>query len=129
MLNHIPRRIPPVIKNLRSQNVPPNAPHSLIPLIRKPLVAQFLGIEVVDLERTVMHVRGWVRGHEKGVVVDVGGAAVDVCEEGDVFLAVGGCGVGGVDVKEVAGGDVEGAGVEVDEGVEFGGADAVVAEL
>ena len=62
-------------------------------------------------------------------MVDVGGAAVDVCEEGDVFLAVGGCGVGGIDVKEVAGGDVEGAGVEVDQGVKFGGADAVVAEL
>ena len=62
-------------------------------------------------------------------MVDVSGAAVDVREESDVFLAVEGCGVGVVDVEEVAGGDIEGAGVKVDEGVEFGGADAVVAKL
>lgn len=129
MLNHVPRRVPPVIENLRSQNMPPNTPHSLISLICKPLVAELLGVEVVNLEGAVVHMRGWIGGHEERVVVNVGGAAVDVREKGDVFLAGGGCRVGVVDVEEVAGGDVEGAGVEVDEGVEFGGADAVVAEL
>jgi hypothetical protein len=34
-----------------------------------------------------------------------------------------------VDVKEVARGEVEGLGVEVDHGGELGGADAVVAQL
>lgn len=94
--------------------MPPNTPHGFIPLLREPLVAEFLGVEVVDLEGAVVHVGGGVRGHEEGVVVDRSGAAVDVGEEGDCFFAGGCCVVFGVDVEEVAGDDVEGAGVEVD---------------
>lgn len=50
MLNHIPSGIPPVIKNLRAQNVPANAPHRLILLIGKPLVSKLLSVEVMNLE-------------------------------------------------------------------------------
>ena len=57
-----------------------NSPDWLVPLALQPLMAQSLRIKVMDLKGAVVHVRGWVRAHEKRVVVDELGTAVDVCE-------------------------------------------------
>lgn len=50
MLDHISCSIPPVVENLTSKNVSANTPDGLIVFLREPLVAQLLGIEVVNLE-------------------------------------------------------------------------------
>ena len=61
MLYHVPTGIPPVIKDLRAQDVTPDAPDALVPLFGEPLMAQLLGIEIVDLERAVVDVAGgWI---------------------------------------------------------------------
>jgi hypothetical protein len=59
------------------------------------------------------------------VVVDVGGAAVDVGEDGDVFAGA----AGGLDVEEVGWDEVKGLSVEFEKGVVVGRAEAVVTEL
>ena len=76
----------------------------------------------------MVHVLGGVRGHEEGVVVDVGVAPVDVREDGNVF-AGGGLGGGGGDVEEVGGREIEVRGVEAHLGGEVPHAEAVVSEL
>ena len=91
MLHHVPRRVPPVVEYLTAENVPANAPDRLVLLLRQPLMAEGLRVEVVDLEAAVVHVRtaaaGRERRHEHGVVVDEILAAVDVREHGDVLAS------------------------------------------
>jgi len=84
MLNHIARRIPPIIKDLRSKDMPANTPHTLIPFLREPLMTEILRVKVVDFETGVVDVRGWVRRHEESVMVNIVLSAVDVCEDGDI---------------------------------------------
>ena len=109
MLNHIARSIPPVIEDLASQDMPPNTPHTLIALIRQPLVAQMLGVEVVHFEGGVVNVRGRVRGHEEAVVVDEFLAQVEMqecCDDLAWWVRV--CRRGGwLHVEEVGGHEVE----------------------
>lgn len=79
--------IPPVIKDLAPQNMPPNAPNTLVSFRRKPLMPQILRIEIVHLEAGMMNMRSLVRAHEKGMVINIVLAAVDMAEDGH-FLGV-----------------------------------------
>ena len=124
MLNHIPMHIPPVIENLGTKNMSPNAPNSLIPLFRKPLVTKLLGVYIVDLEGAVVDMRGGIRTHEEGMVVHQILATVDMREDGYCFF-----GFASFHVEEVCWDDVEVLGVEVEFGLEVLDAEAVVAEL
>lgn len=117
MFDHIAGRIPPVIKDLRAKDMPSHTPDALIILVGQPLMAQLLGVEVVDLERTVVHVCGGVAAHKEAVVVDKVGSAVDVREHRHVDgLSV------LIDVQEIGGNDVEVGRVEADHGGEVGDA-------
>lgn len=99
MLDHIPGCVPPIVEYLRSENMPTDTPDRLVVLLAQPLVSEHLRIIIMHLERAMVHVAGLVRAHEKRVVVDVVITAVDVREDGDVFLRA----VGLVDVEEVRG--------------------------
>lgn len=91
----------------------PDAPHGRVPALGQVLVSQVLGVEVVDFETRVVHVR-WGRGrdgrHEECVVVYGSGAQVYVQERRDFFSRGG---VGDRDVEDVGGDEVEGLGVVV----------------
>lgn len=107
VLNHITSSIPPVVKNLTTQDVPADTPHALVPLGRQPLMAKLLRVEVVHLERTVVDVRFLSLAQEDCVVIDVVSASVNVSKDGDVFL----CAVPGVNIEQVAWHKVERVGV------------------
>lgn len=125
MLNHITSGIPPVIEDLRAQDMPTDSPDRLIPLLRQPLMSQHLGVVVMHLERAVVHMRRWVGAQEEAVVVDGLLASVDVGEDCDGhFLA--GC---LFDPEEVGWHDVELVRVELDHCVEVLHAKTEVAEL
>ena len=124
MLDHISSSVPPVIKDLRAQNVSANAPHRLIILVGKPLVSKFLRVEVMNLERAMMDMRCCIPAHEEAVVVDVIGAAINVSEKRDVLLlAI------FLQVEEVCRHNVEVGGIEVDQIVKFLGANSEVSKL
>ncbi len=99
--------------------MPADAPNTLVLLLRKPLMSKKLGVEVMHLEGAVVYVvLGVLAGregcHEHGVVVGEGLAAVDVCEDGDVFTGgFTGLFVGLVErnVQHVRGAEVEVGGV------------------
>jgi len=110
MLHHKPRRVPPIIEQLRTQNMSSDPPHGGVLFRHQPLVAQLLRVEVVHLETAVVDVGRGVCGHEEGVVVGVLLAYVDVHEGCDVFAGLALAG----DEEEVGGCEVEGAGVEVE---------------
>ena len=143
MLDHEARRVPPVVEQLRAEDVAADAPDGLVPFAREPLVAEVLRVEVVDLEGAVVHVCGRVCVQEEAVVVHVLGPAVDVGEEGDVFsciLLLGRGGGGGVVAAVVVGvrlrhpekirrDDVEVARVELDLRLEILDAETVVTQL
>lgn len=80
MLDHISCGIPPVVENLTSKDMSANTPDRCIVFFREPLVAQFLSIEVVNLERAVVHMCCRVRTHEERVVIDGILATIDVGE-------------------------------------------------
>ena len=135
MLHHVPCRVPPVVEYLASENVSANAPDRPVLLLRQPLVAEGLGVEVVDLEAAVVRVRFGAGGegrHEHGVVVDQILAPVHVREDGDVLasraVAVG---IGAVqgDVEQVAGDEVEVLGVKGHRRVEVLHAESEVTKL
>jgi hypothetical protein len=88
-------------------------------------MTQLLGVEIVHLEGTVMHVcAGGIGAEEDAVVVDEGVAEVEVGEHcSEALLAF------VFDVEKVGGEDVEGGGVEVEEGVEFLGCVSEMAKL
>lgn len=124
MLDHIPSSVPPVIKDLRAQNVSANAPHRLIILVGKPLVSEFLRVEVMNLERAMMDMRCCILAHEEAVVVHVIGAAINVSEKRDVLLlAI------LLQVEEVCRHNVEVGGVEIDQIVKFLRANSEVSKL
>ena len=53
-------------------------------------MTEFLGIEVVNLKRAMVHVAGWVGAHEKGMVVNMVASSVDVSKNGHIlFLSFG----------------------------------------
>lgn len=115
MLDNIASRIPPVIEDLRAQDMPTNTPGQLIPFLRQPLMAQLLGVKVVHLEGAVVDMRfGGIGAEEDAVVVYEGIPEVEVGEHGyeDLLAFV-------FDVEEVGWHNVEVCGVELEEGVEF----------
>lgn len=128
MLHHIPRSIPPIIKDLTTQYMSSDSPYALIPLTGKPFVPQVLGVEIMHFETTVVNVRGWVRGHEECVVVCVAGSEVYVEEYGDVGALGWLSRVGGY-VEEVCRGEVEGGDVPFQECGKVFDAETVVAQL
>lgn len=110
MLNHIPSRIPPVVKDLRSEDVPAHTPHRLIFLIGKPLVSKLLSVEIMNLERAMMNMCRRVGADEEAVVVYIVAATINVSEKCDVLLlAI------LVDMEEVSRNYVEICGVERDQ--------------
>lgn len=125
VLDHIVGGIPPVVEDLRPEDMPADAPDGVVALLVQPLVPEHLGVVVVHLEGAVVHVAGLVGAHEEGVVVDVVVAAVDVREDGHVLPGA----VGLVDVEEVGGHEVEVLQVEVELAGEVLDAEAVVAQL
>ena len=97
---------------------------------------QKLGVEVMHLKGTVVHVSGDGGdggGHEEGVVVDWDGTAVDAGEEGDFAAGGGACGGGGGGVgghvEDVRGVEIEVLGVPGHLGREVVDVDSEVAEL
>lgn len=109
MLDHVASRVPPVVEDLRTENMPSHSPHRLVPLSGQPVVSQLLGIEVVNFEGAVVHMRGLVRAHEEGVVVNGIASPIDVGKDCYVhFLAV------LFHVEEVTRDEVEVPGVEVE---------------
>ncbi len=84
--------------------MPADAPANLIALLAQPVVAEHLRVEVMGLERRVVHVRDWAFEEEEGVVVDERGSAIDARE--GCYIAAGRV------VEEVAGEEVEAGCVE-----------------
>jgi len=78
MLNYIFTRIIPVVKDLGSKDMPSYSPHTLISTFSQPLMPKLLSIEVVNLERAVMHVRFRICRHEESVMIDIISASVDM---------------------------------------------------
>ena len=98
MLDHVPYGVPPVIKDLRTQDMKANDPHAPIVPLGEPLVAQALRVEVVDLERRVMRM-GTLSGigrEKEGVVIHRLGPAVLVHEGGHYhrLAKIGSCRIG-----------------------------------
>jgi len=122
VLHHEARRIPPVVEDLRPQNVPAQAPHVLVALLAQPLVAEPLRVEVVHLVAGVVHVVARPLEEEEAVVVDVLAAAIQMQEGGDVAAAA-------AIVHQVAGLEVEARCVEAIRLREVGHAAAEVAQL
>lgn len=69
MLHNITSGIPPVIKDLRAQDMSTHAPGQLVPLLRQPLMAQLLGVKVVHLKGAVVYVSTRGIGAEEDAVV------------------------------------------------------------
>lgn len=89
MLDHETVDVPPVVEDLAAEDMSADAPDRGVGLFGEPLVAEGLGVKVVHLERTVVHVFLHAvrqRRQEHGVVVHQILAAVDVREQCD-FLA------------------------------------------
>jgi hypothetical protein len=135
MLNHKPTNIPPIIKNLTTQNMSPDTPNTFILLLCEPLMTQQLRIEIMNFVRGVMNVSRFVRdggGHEESVVVDRVLAAVDGREE-TYFLAGGLVGrwVDGFarDIEDIGGVEVEVPSVPVHLGGEVVAVETEVTEL
>lgn len=82
MLNHVIIWVPPVVKNLRAQNVPTNAPYRPITLLDQVLMAQLLCIKIVDLKGAMVHMRSCSCAHKKTVVVNQFFAAINVGKKG-----------------------------------------------
>lgn len=90
MFHHVARCIPPIVENLRSKNVTPNAPDRLVAFLRQPLVSQVLGIIIMNLEGAVMNVGRWrVCTQEEAVVIRRRRAEIEVRKRGHhMFLTV-----------------------------------------
>lgn len=125
MLNHIPVRIPPVVKNLRSQNVPSYAPDRLVALLGQPLVAQHLCVIIVHLERTVVYMTGVAGRHEEAVMVDIVLTTVYVREHSNRLLSL----VREGDLKEVGWHDVEVCQIKLNLRFEIAYTESIVAKL
>jgi hypothetical protein len=114
MLNHISSRIPPVVKDLRSEDVPAHTPDRLILLVGKPLVSKLLSVKVMNLERAMMDMRSRIGADEEAVVVYIIAATINMSEKRDVLLlAI------LIDIEEVTRNYVKVCGVERDQFVKL----------
>lgn len=86
VLNHITGSIPPIIKDLRTENVSADTPNRLVAFVRQPLMSQFLCIKIMDLEGTMVNVGCGVCAHEETVVIDVLISPIDMREQRDILL-------------------------------------------
>lgn len=109
--------------------MPADAPDRRVSLLAKPLMAEILCVEIVHLERGVVHVRRRVRRQEERVMVDGHLAAVDVREERDILGLAFTLGPFGRHVEEVGRRDVERARVPLDLRREVTHAEPEVAQL
>lgn len=125
VLNHIPVRIPPVVKYLRSQNVPSYAPDRLVALLGQPLVAQHLCVVVVHLERTVVYMARVAGGHEEAVMVDIVLTTVYVREHSNRLLSL----VREGDLKEVGWHDVKVGQIKLNLRFEIAYTESIVTKL
>lgn len=88
VLDHEAVDVPPVVEDLAAEDVAADAPDGLVLFLGEPLVAQRLRVEVVHLERAVVHVLlnpRRQRRQEHRVVVHQILAPVDVCEQRHFF--------------------------------------------
>lgn len=109
MLNHITSGVPPVVKDLRPQDMTANAPYWRVPLLGKPLVTQILGIKIMHLKRAMMDVARLVSAHEEGVMIYKIVTTINMRKERHVLPSV-----RGIYVEEVRRGEVEIARIKVD---------------
>lgn len=125
MFHHVPRGIPPIVENLRSENVASNSPDRLVTLVSQPLVSQMLSIIIVDLERAVVDVSSLRVGtQEEAMVIRVRHAKVEVRKHAhDVLLTI------HAYVQKISRHDVEMRGVKFEQLVEALCAVAKVAQL
>ncbi|KAK5624816.1 hypothetical protein RRF57_000532 [Xylaria bambusicola] len=72
-------------------------PDGFVALLSQPLVPKHLGIIVVDFEGAMVHVASLIGAHEERMMVDIIIAAVNVGEDGNIFLSP----VKFVDIQEV----------------------------
>jgi hypothetical protein len=70
---------------LGSQNVSTNAPNAGISFTIQPLMTKVLGVEIMYLETSMMHMFCLVLGKEQGMVIDGSAAAIDMHENTDVL--------------------------------------------
>lgn len=87
-------------------------------------MAEFLCVEVVDLEGAVVDVTRWIRAHEERMMVNVVAASVDMGKQSNVFFLP-----FHLDVEEVCWDDVEIRCVKFDQGLKVCGAYTVMTEL
>ena len=124
MLDHVTSRVPPLVEDMRTEDMPSHSPHRLVPLSCQPVVSQLLGIEVVNFKGAMMYMRGLVCAHEEGMVVNGVASPIDVSEHCYVhFLTI------LFHVEEVTRDEVEIPGVEVKHGWEVLYTVSKVAEL
>ncbi len=125
--NHALEKHIPIVENLAPQNVPPDPPAILIPLLNQPIMPQHLRVKIENLKRRMMHMGFRPLEEEEAVVVDELGAAVQMHKRHHVDVVGPVEQIRGFEV-EVTGPEVEGLGVvgdahaEVAEFVDFGGA-------
>lgn len=132
MLDHVPGRVPPIIKNLAPQYMPANPPNGFVVFLREPLVAQSLGVKIVDLETTMVDVSLPARrraGQENRVMIDQVVAKVNVSEHGDFLPFSLAFRTGYGDVEDIGGDNVEVTCVPVHLGGKMLHYQAEVAEL
>ena len=132
MLDHVPGRVPPIIKNLAPQYMPSNAPDGFVVFLREPLVAQSLGVKIVDLETTMVDVLLPARrraGQENRVMIDQVVAKVDVSEHSNFLPFRLALRTGYEDVEDVRGDNIEVPRVPVHFGGKLLHYQAEVAEL
>jgi hypothetical protein len=89
------------------------------------MVAQVLCVEIMHLERRVVHMRRRVGAHEEAVVVDVLLSTIDVCEHSNDAPLAG----FSIDIEKVTWHHVEMRRVEFEDCVEVLDAETVMAEL
>lgn len=124
MFDHVSRRIPPVVEDLRTKDMPSNSPYTLVVLLSQPLMAQLLGVKVVYLKGAVMYMGGVIRAHEETVMVDQVCTAIDVCKQGNID-----CLFSLFHSQEIRGHDVEGGRVEIRHSAEVLNTESKVSQL
>lgn len=101
-----------------------HSPNTLVALLCKPLMPYLLCIKVVDLKRAVMNMRGLICRHEEGMMINIVGSAIDVCEYSHDFpLPL------GQYVQKVSRYDIEVARVPSQQSIEILHTEAVVTKL
>lgn len=78
----------PVVKDLTTHNMAPDAPAVGIPFLAQPVVAQDLGVKVVCFKRGVVNMHFRALEKEEAVMVDQDVAPIEPEEDRDVDVVV-----------------------------------------